>query len=112
MMVPTAANTTSRGWKPSQTSSVISELTSGLRRLEVGDHIAGMGGRVSHFIATVDLSLGIDQVSDALRELGELLVRTASDLVLRADRTIDVAQQTEREVLRLGECQVVSGRVE
>ena len=71
-----------------------------------------MGGDVGDLVATVDHPIRIDEVSNALRELRELLVRTARDLVLRADRTIDVAQQTEWEVLRLGECEVFSRRVE
>ncbi len=71
-----------------------------------------MGGDVGDLVATVDHPIRIDEVGNALRELRELLVRTARDLVLRADRTIDVAQQTEWEVLRLGECEVFSRRVE
>lgn len=90
----------------------LAELTSRLSSLEVGDHIAGVGGGVGHFVATVDLSLGIDQVSVTHRVVRELVVRRASDLVLRADSAIDVAQQTEGKVLRLSECQVVSGCVE
>jgi hypothetical protein len=46
------------------------------------------------------------------RELGILLVRCASDFVLRSDRAIHVAQKTEREVLRFGECQVLRRCVE
>jgi hypothetical protein len=48
----------------------------------------------------------------AHRVLGVLLVRSASDFVLRPDRAIHIAQQTEREVLCLGEREVLGRRVE
>lgn len=86
--------------------------SSGLSRLEISDHITRVGGRVGHLIATVDQPLGIDQVGVTPRVLRELVVRRASNLVLRAYRAIDVAQQTEGKALRLSEYQVVSRCVE
>jgi hypothetical protein len=43
---------------------------------------------------------------------GILLVRSASDSVRGADRAIHVAQQSEREVLRVGECKILGWCVE
>ena len=83
-----------------------------LSRLEISDHIAGMGGRIRYFIATVDAPVGIDQVGVTHRVVREIVVRRPNDLVLRAHGAIDVAQQTEGKALGLGEYQVVSGCVE
>jgi hypothetical protein len=46
------------------------------------------------------------------RVLGVFLVGTANDFVRGADRAIHIAQQTEREVLRLGEFEVLGRCVE
>ena len=60
----------------------------------------------------MDLTSGIDEVAVAHRVLGILLVRSAHDFVGGPDCTIHVAQQMEREVLCLGEREVLGRGVE
>ena len=81
-------------------------------RLDVRDHIRRMGRDIGHLVRPMDPPVGIDEVAVPLRVLGILLVRTASNLVLGSDRSVDVAEQAEREVLRFGEGEVLAGRVE
>ena len=83
-----------------------------LGRLEIGDHIVGVGRDIGDLVAPVDQAIGIDEVTVAHRELGVLVVRCASDFVLRSDRAIRVTQQTEREVLRFGKRKVLVRSVE
>ena len=71
-----------------------------------------MARDVGHLVATIDPTIGIDEVAVAHWVLGILLIRPASHFVLGADRAIHVAQQTEREVLGFGERQVLSRCVE
>lgn len=71
-----------------------------------------MGSHVRHVVRLADHPVGPDQVGVTAREVGELLVRVASDLVGRADRPIDVAEQAIRELLVVGERQVLVRRVE
>jgi hypothetical protein len=71
-----------------------------------------MARDVGHLVATMDPTIGIDEVAVAHRVLGILLARSASDFVRGPDRAIHVAQQTEREVLRFGEREVLGRRVE
>lgn len=54
----------------------------------------------------------IDQVADALGEVGVGMVGCPDDLVGRADGTVDVAQEVERELLRRGEGLVLLRLVE
>lgn len=71
-----------------------------------------MAGNVGHLIATMDTTIGIDQVAVALRVLRILLARIANDLVPCPDGAINIAQETEREALRFGEGEVLGWRVE
>jgi hypothetical protein len=71
-----------------------------------------MAGDVGHLVATMDPTIGIDEVTVAHRVLGILLPRSADDFVFSPNRAIDIAQQMEREVLRFGERQVLGRCVE
>ena len=84
----------------------------GLRSLKIADHIGGMGRDVGHLVATMDTTIGIDEVAVSHRVLGILLVRSASDFVCGPDRAIHIAQQTKREVLRFGERKVLGRCIE
>ena len=88
------------------------DLRIGLRRLEIADHIRGMARDVGHLVATMDPTIGIDQVAVAHRVLGILLAGIADDFVHRPDGAVHIAQQTEREVLRFGEREVLVRCVE
>jgi hypothetical protein len=46
------------------------------------------------------------------REVGVLLIRRTNDVVGGADRSVDIAQEGILEPLRLGELEVLGGRVE
>ncbi len=87
-------------------------LFSGSSCLEIGDHIVGVGRDIGDLVAPVDHAIGIDQITVAHGVLGVLVVRCASDFVVRSDRAIRVAQQTEREVLRFGKRKVLVRSVE
>ena len=54
----------------------------------------------------------VDDVGDAPGEVGVLLVGTLLGLVRLTDRPVGVAQQAEREALRLGEGELLLGCVE
>lgn len=71
-----------------------------------------MTGDIGHLVATMDTTIGIDQVAVAPRVLGVLLGRIANDLVLGPDSAVHIAQQMERELLRFGEREVLGRRVE
>ena len=83
-----------------------------LGRLEIGSHIGGMAGDVGHLVATMDTTIGIDQVAVALRVLRILLARIANDFVRGPDGAIHIAQEMEREALRFGEAEVLGWCVE
>jgi len=88
------------------------DLRSGLSRLEIADHIGGMGRYVGHLVATMDPTIWIDEVAVTHRILGILLAGRASDFERGPDRSIHIAQQTEREVLGFGELEVLGRCVE
>ena len=90
----------------------MTDLGLGLRGLEISDHICGVAGDVGHLVATMDPTIGIDEVAVAHRVLGILLSGSSGNLVHGADRPIHIAQQPEREVLRLGEREVLGRCVE
>ena len=71
-----------------------------------------MAGDIGHLVATMDPTIGIDQVAMAHRVLGVLLGRIANDLVFGPDSAIHIAQQMERELLRFREREVLGWRVE
>ena len=71
-----------------------------------------MAGDIGHLVATMDPTIGIDQVAVAPRVLGVLLGRIAYDLVLGADNAIHITQQMKWELLRFGEREVLGWRVE
>ena len=71
-----------------------------------------MAGDIRHLVATMDPTIGIDQVAVALGVLGVLLGRIANDFVHGPDGAINIAQQMERELLRFGEREVLGRRVE
>ena len=71
-----------------------------------------MARNIGHLVATMDPTIGIDEVAVAHRVLGILLVGSTSDFVRGPDGTVHIAQQTEREVLRFGEREVLLRCVE
>ena len=71
-----------------------------------------MGGDVGHVVRHTDHAVRPDQVGVAAREPAELVVGIARDLVRSADRAVDVAQEAVRELLGVGERQVLCRRVE
>ena len=71
-----------------------------------------MAGDVGDLVATMDPTIGIDEVTVTHRVLGILLAGSTSDFVRRPDGAIHIAQQTERKVLRFGEREIVGRRVE
>ncbi len=71
-----------------------------------------MTSDIGHLVATMDPSLGINEVAVTHRVLGVLLPGFAHDLVLGPNSAIHIAQQMERELLRLGERQVLGGCIE
>ncbi len=89
----------------------LADLRLGLRSLEISNHIGGMAGDVGHLVATMDPTIGIDEIAVAHRVLGIALPRGADDFVLGPDRSIHITQQMEREVLRFGERHVLGGCV-
>jgi hypothetical protein len=84
----------------------------GLCHFEISDHFSGVAGSVGHLVATMDPTVGIDEVAVAHRVLGVLLVRSPGDLVRRPYRAIHIAQQMEGEALRFSEGQVLGRCVE
>ncbi|MEY2521802.1 MAG: hypothetical protein QOJ66_367 [Ilumatobacteraceae bacterium] len=88
------------------------DLRLGLSSLEISNHIGGVAGDVGDLVATMDPTIGIDEVAVSHRVLGILLPRSACDFVCGPDRAIHIAQQMEREVLRFGERKVLGRRVE
>jgi len=84
----------------------------GLSRLEVCEHLGRVASHLGDLVSTMDPTVWIDEIAVAHRILGILLIRGANDFVLRPDRAIHVAQQSEREVLGLGERQVLGWCVE
>ena len=71
-----------------------------------------MGGNVGDVVRLPDHTVGPDQVGITTGVLLVLLARLASDVVLRTDLAIDIAQQSEREVLVFREGEILVGRVE
>lgn len=71
-----------------------------------------MGGDVLHLIGLADDTAGIDEIRDAPRQAGVVVVGCPGRFVRGADDTIDVGQQRETEPLRVGERLVLRGGVE
>ncbi len=71
-----------------------------------------MARDIGYLVATMDPTIGIDEVAVAHRVLGILLAWCASDFVCSPDRAIHIAQQMEREVLRFGKREVLGWCVE
>ncbi len=71
-----------------------------------------MVGDVGDVVPAMDQTLGVDQVAVAAREVGELVVAVAGDLVRGADRVVEVAQESERELLGPGEREILGRGVE
>ena len=71
-----------------------------------------MPGDIAHVIGAVDAAVGCDQVAVPASKVGELVVGVACDVVGLADSVIEVAEQSEREALRLREVEVLCRRVE
>ena len=66
-----------------------------------------MAGHVSDVVGAGDHAVGIDQVAVTAREFGELLADVARHFVGGGDGVVGVAEQAERELLRLRERQVL-----
>ena len=88
------------------------DLPVGLSSLEISNHIGGVARDVGDLVATMDPTIGIDEVAVSHRILGILFPRSAGNFVFGPDRTISIAQQMEREVLRFGERKVLGRCVE
>ena len=88
------------------------DLRLGPRSFEISNHIGSVAGDVFDLVATMDQTIGIDEVAVSHRVFGILLPRSAGNFVFGPDRTIHIAQQMEREVLRLGERKVLGRCVE
>ena len=71
-----------------------------------------MGCDIGDVVRHTDHAIGPDQVRVSAGEPGELVVGLASDLVGGTDRAIAVAQEAVRELLGVGERQVLFRRVE
>jgi hypothetical protein len=71
-----------------------------------------VGGDVGDVVRLLDHPVRTDEVCVTAGVLGVLLARIAGDLVLRADRAVDVAQEAVREVLFLGKGKVLLRGVE
>ena len=71
-----------------------------------------MGGNVGDVVGHTDDAVRSDEVGVAPREPGELVVGVARDFVRGPDRAVDVAHEAVRELLVLGERQVLFRRVE
>lgn len=71
-----------------------------------------MASRIADLVCLCDHPVGIDQVADALRVVGERVVGVAKDVIERADGLVDVAEQVEWKVVLCAERCVVYGRVE
>jgi hypothetical protein len=69
-------------------------------------------GDVGDVVDLADDAVRPDQEAVAPREVGELVAGVAGDAVRPADRVIDVAEQSERELLIGGELEVLGRRVE
>ncbi len=83
-----------------------------MRRLKICKHVTGMAGDIFHLVPAVDAAIGIDEVAVTHGVFGMLLARITGDFVLGTDRAIHIAQQAEREVLSLGEGEIVRRCVE
>lgn len=84
----------------------------GLSSKDVVEDFLGVTRDVGDVIGTVDDALGIDQVTEPLGVICELMVGGTDDFVALARNLVGVRQQTVRELLRLGERQVVFDGVE
>ena len=71
-----------------------------------------MAGDVGDLVATMDPTIGIDEVAVPHRVFGVLLPRSTGNFVFGPNRAIHIAQQMEGEVLRFGERQVLGRCVE
>ena len=71
-----------------------------------------MPGRVGDFVGLDDDAVGIDQVADPLRIVGELVVGFTEYLVLGADRLVGVGEQQVGKVLGFGELPILLRSVE
>ena len=88
------------------------DLRLGLSSLEILNHIGGVAGDVGHLVATMDPTIGIDEVAVSHRVFGILLPRSAGNFVFGPDRAIHIAQQMEWELLLFGERKVLGRCVE
>lgn len=69
-------------------------------------------GDIGDVICAMDQTLRVDQVAVAAREVGKLVVAVPGDLIGRADCVVEVAQESERELLGSGEREILGGGVE
>jgi hypothetical protein len=69
-------------------------------------------GDVGHVVRAVDQTARRDEIAVAAREVGVPVVRVAGDLVGGADGAVDVREQAVRELLCLGEREVLRDGVE
>lgn len=70
-----------------------------------------MARHVGDVVATMDATFGVDQVAVSARKVRKLVCGVARDLVVRGHPSIEIAEQRERELLRLGERTVLLDRV-
>jgi hypothetical protein len=94
-------------------SSCTAVWSSGSRcLLDVGDDVVGMVGDIGDVVGTMDQTVRVDQVAVAPGEFGELFAGVPRDLVRGTDRVVEIAQESERELLYPGERKVLSWGVE
>ena len=70
---------------------------------DVGEDLVGMCPHVTHLVDLGDRAVRTDQERDPLRDGGGGIVGWTTRSVRLADAVVDVAQQLERELLRLRE---------
>jgi hypothetical protein len=71
-----------------------------------------VGVDIAHLVDLGDAAAGVDEEGDAFGEVGILLVRASLRTVGSADRTIDVGEEREAELLGIGERLVVGWGIE
>ncbi len=79
---------------------------------EIGKHLRSMPCDVMHGVGATNQSVGADEVAVAFRIVAVPVLRWTYDLVLLADRSVDIAEQSEREILGLGEGPILLDGVE
>lgn len=80
--------------------------------MEVGHDLFGEAVYVGDLVRLTDDAVGVDEVSDSLRQCGVLVVGCPGYLVLGADRPIDVGKEVKREAFGRGERLVVFRGIE